>query len=133
MDTEKLKFDLIEQLKSELKQTNTEKEMMYKVFFDMKKDVTELKRMFVEILQDELSVEEPLSKQIGEAKPVCQDDQDKLFTYPNGDIIPVQQLEKEAMIYSLKRYKGNRKNASEALGISERTLYRKMKEYDIED
>ena len=44
-----------------------------------------------------------------------------------------QKLEKELIIKALKKHKGKRKDASLDLGISERTLYRKLKEYDIEE
>ena len=42
-------------------------------------------------------------------------------------------IEKELIIKALKKHKGKRKDASADLGISERTLYRKLKEYDIDD
>jgi transcriptional regulator of acetoin/glycerol metabolism len=41
--------------------------------------------------------------------------------------------EKELILKALKKHKGKRRDASLDLGISERTLYRKLKEYDIED
>jgi DNA-binding NtrC family response regulator len=41
--------------------------------------------------------------------------------------------EKELILKALKKHKGKRKDAAIDLGISERTLYRKLKEYDIED
>ena len=41
--------------------------------------------------------------------------------------------EKELIIKALKKHRGKRKDASADLGISERTLYRKLKEYEIED
>jgi len=40
-------------------------------------------------------------------------------------------MEKEMIIKALQKYKGKRKNAASELGISERTLYRKIKQYDI--
>jgi transcriptional regulator of acetoin/glycerol metabolism len=44
----------------------------------------------------------------------------------------IMDKEKELIIKALKKHKGKRKDASSDLGISERTLYRKLKEYDIE-
>jgi DNA-binding NtrC family response regulator len=41
--------------------------------------------------------------------------------------------EKELIVRALKKHKGKRRDAAVDLGISERTLYRKLKEYDIED
>ena len=62
---------------------------------------------------------------------------------PNGEEIyhheaieeslSIMDKEKELIIKALKKHKGKRKDASSDLGISERTLYRKLKEYDIED
>lgn len=45
----------------------------------------------------------------------------------------IMDKEKELIIKALKKHKGKRKDASSDLGISERTLYRKLKEYDIDD
>ena len=41
--------------------------------------------------------------------------------------------EKELIVKALKKHKGKRKDSATDLGISERTLYRKLKDYDIED
>ena len=49
-----------------------------------------------------------------------------------GAIRPLDELETEAIRAALAYYHGNRRNAAHALGISERTLYRKMKEKDLE-
>ncbi len=45
----------------------------------------------------------------------------------------MQDLEREAITTALRQVRGNRRRAAEALGIGERTLYRKMKEYGIEE
>ena len=45
----------------------------------------------------------------------------------------IMDKEKELIIKALKKHKGKRKDASSDLGISERTLYRKLKEYDIQE
>ena len=47
--------------------------------------------------------------------------------------LSIMDKEKELIIKALKKHRGKRKDASLDLGISERTLYRKLKEYDIED
>ena len=128
-----------------------ERELLYKLFFDMKKDVTELKRMFVDILQNPSVLENPAFLEEmndlkrpdtlqsvlvgGPATPV--------ITRTNGNEIHehvevdeslnIMDKEKELIIKALKKHKGKRKDASLDLGISERTLYRKLKEYDIEE
>ena len=141
-----------------------EREILYKLFFDMKKDVTELKKMFLEILQnpslagsainftneslineytDEDTEQHHLiqnkTHQQSLMQPVQVNNQPVLL---NNDIhqheeieesLNIMDKEKELIIKALKKHKGKRKDASADLGISERTLYRKLKEYDIEE
>jgi transcriptional regulator with PAS, ATPase and Fis domain len=137
-----------------------EREMLYKLFFDMKKDVTELKRMFLDVLQNpnmvaqnqsfinelkELKnneVMQPVPITIG-IQPVHQHSQPAPITIGvNNDIhehveveesLNIVDKEKELIIKALKKHKSKRKDAALDLGISERTLYRKLKEYDIEE
>ncbi len=135
-----------------------EREILYKLFFDMKKDVTELKRMFLDMLQNpELVAQNPHI--LNELKDLRHSGQDMLppmhvpgtiqsvtpHAQPvlmNNDIqdhveveesLNIMDKEKELIIKALKKHKGKRKDAALDLGISERTLYRKLKEYDIEE
>ena len=133
-----------------------EREILYKLFFDMKKDVNELKKMFVEILQNPALASQHASfmNEFKEVKP--QDviaasvpgasmnaQQPVLIQHPPHDDIHhheeveeslnIMDKEKELIIKALKKHKGKRKDASSDLGISERTLYRKLKEYDIKE
>ena len=142
-----------------------EREILYKLFFDMKKDVTELKRMFVEMLQNpELAANHPqfvsqlqeLRSHSTELLPSLSVNTPSLGNsntpqvpiihtgYANNttsiqDHVEVEESlniidkEKELIIKALKKHKGKRKDAAMDLGISERTLYRKLKEYDIEE
>ena len=141
-----------------------EREILYKLFFDMKKDVTELKKMFVEILQNpnlgtqsqafinELKELKPHDMLVpAHVQPSLQSSQ-AIATRPvpigatnnndNHDIhdhveveesLNIMDKEKELIIKALKKHKSKRKDAALDLGISERTLYRKLKEYDIEE
>ena len=129
-----------------------EREILYKLFFDMKKDVTELKRMFLEILQNPNGVaqNQNLLNQLKELKPqelmqsvtqpVLQPAQPVLVHRDNiqeheevEESLNIMDKERELIIKALKKHKGKRKDAALDLGISERTLYRKLKEYDIEE
>ncbi len=134
---------------------SNEREILYKLFFDMKKDVTELKKMFLEILKNPslaADTQEAFSRDLKELKP--QEHFGGLVTtaYPsqpvvihnngNGEIhqheeveesLSIMDKEKELIVKALKKHKGKRKDASSDLGISERTLYRKLKEYDISE
>lgn len=130
----------------------SEREILYKLFFDMKKDVTELKRMFVEILQNPgmVAQNQALVNQLKELKhpefihPITQPVKQSApaVIMPHDDIhaheeveesLNIMDKEKELIIKALKKHKGKRKDAALDLGISERTLYRKLKEYDIEE
>ncbi len=128
----------------------------------MKKDVTELKRMFLDVLQNpnmvtqnqafinelkELKNNEIMqsassmaigngSTGVQQAMPSAQP------VIMNNDIhehveveesLNIMDKEKELIIKALKKHRSKRKDAALDLGISERTLYRKLKEYDIEE
>lgn len=132
-----------------------EREILYKLFFDMKKDVTELKKMFVEILQNP-SLAGQHTGFINEFKEIRGAEQGSTTTLLTPSYIPPSQpvvmqhdemvhheeveeslnimdVEKDLINKALKKHKGKRKDAANDLGISERTLYRKLKEYDIKE
>ena len=132
-----------------------EREMLYKLFFDMKKDVTELKRMFLEVLQNPGMATKDHAF-INELRELKSNDNLQPFLVPqvqhaqqamqpvimNNDIddheeveesLNIMDKEKELIIKALKKHKSKRKDAALDLGISERTLYRKLKEYDIDE
>ncbi|MFM2231384.1 MAG: hypothetical protein RJB31_85 [Bacteroidota bacterium] len=135
-----------------------ERDILYKLFFDLKKDVTEMKKMFLEIVQNPSnipSVSHVMEESYLQDLPIARQQQEHLT---HGSIIPVSSQpmfltenremqdtilvdeslnimdkEKELIEKALRKHKGKRKDAASDLGISERTLYRKLKEYDIED
>ncbi|MFN0081347.1 MAG: sigma-54 interaction domain-containing protein [Ferruginibacter sp.] len=132
-----------------------EREILYKLFFDMKKDVNELKKMFFDILQNPSHVpsaasfaadghfrelnSSPSGNNNGYQQPSSQHvilHQDSKDIHHHEDMeesLSIVDKEKELIIKALKKHRGKRRDASLDLGISERTLYRKLKEYDIED
>ena len=130
---------------------SNEREMLYKLFFDMKKDVTELKKMFVEILQNpslagsvqhssfinefkELKAQDVYQPVISAAQPVVIHSAEDIHEHEEvEESLNIMDKEKELIIKALKKHKGKRKDAASDLGISERTLYRKLKEYDIDE
>ncbi|MDR2026841.1 MAG: sigma-54 dependent transcriptional regulator [Prevotellaceae bacterium] len=114
----------------------SERELLYKILFDMRNDVNELKKWIYKLSKGEAAVQE-YDKFISEEPLIYHEE-----TPSNGDInnnddafnIPdLQSQEKEAIRKVLKKFNNKRKPAADALGISERTLYRKIKEYDIEE
>lgn len=129
-----------------------EREILYKLFFDMKKDVTELKRMFLDVLQNPAQAAQNPAF-INELKELRTHEQLQPVYMPQAVQAPqpvlvhndiheheeveeslnIMDKEKELIIKALKKHRGKRKDAALDLGISERTLYRKLKEYDIEE
>jgi len=137
-----------------------EREILYKLFFDMKKDVNELKKMFFDLLQNpsiaqhapiftqdngnggnnlvkELNVTGSNNNAYSQNQPaVFIQNNDKNNIQQHEDVeesLSIIDKEKELIIKALKKHRGKRRDASLDLGISERTLYRKLKEYDIEN
>jgi DNA-binding NtrC family response regulator len=131
-----------------------EREILYKLFFDMKKDVTELKKMFLEVVQhgassvsipqsgffkDALDTDQgsydlqPAVVPVNATQPVLITKNDIQEPIEVEESLNILDKEKELIIKALKKHKGKRKDAATDLGISERTLYRKLKEYDLED
>ena len=135
----------------------SEREILYKLFFDMKKDVTELKKMFVEIMQNPSSAgaaanfarenlmrdyphPAEISQPVNNNAAYVQSTQPVLINHDDihehedvEESLNIMDKEKELIEKALKKHKGKRKDAASDLGISERTLYRKLKEYDIKE
>jgi DNA-binding NtrC family response regulator len=141
---------------------NTEREILYKVLFDMKSDLHDLKKLTLELMQNGSSKvqetnkslikkiygakeddseidfeEEPrntyLSNQNEEQEYEEQDNNNYLLaeTIEEEEVLRLEQKEIEMIKKSLEKNKGKRKAAADELGISERTLYRKIKQFDL--
>lgn len=158
----------------------SERELLYKILFDMKKDVTELKKMFLDVLKNGEINPDILKQNEGLFQNM---DNDRAFPYtpntyqpetnparilptgqngytPNPELtiinlngenhenkggfidvtheaeevsFSLEKQEKDMIIKALQKNKNKRKYAAQDLGISERTLYRKIKQYDIEE
>jgi transcriptional regulator with PAS, ATPase and Fis domain len=136
----------------------SERDILYKVLFDMKKDVNELKKLVLEtynnvgkgnqIMKDnpglfdgihtaaENRVEhEPvvLNLQEGSAPSNQIEEVHDISHETEEDSLSIEKKEKELIIRALRKNNNRRKYAARDLGISERTLYRKIKQYDLED
>jgi len=138
----------------------TERDLLYKVLFDLKKDVTELKKLvytnirgdvpssqLLEKHQDLFENIDQNKKKAEESMPVLLNvDPEIAKTYeyekvedithdePEEDeSLSLDKKEKELIIKALRKNNNKRKYAAHDLGISERTLYRKIKQYEIEE
>ncbi len=129
----------------------TERDILYKILFDMRRDVNDLKKIVLEILKHENSQQlhesnpqlvKKLYHDIGNIKDFEEgvEVQTDYENHSNEQIqapevveesLSIQKKEMDLIKKALKKHKNKRKNAAKDLGISERTLYRKIKEYDI--
>jgi transcriptional regulator with PAS, ATPase and Fis domain len=136
----------------------SERDILYKVLFEMKQDVIEMKRVIVDLLNNNnLSNNEKtalitkLSSVSKDEKQSFQSEVGQTIDYnekvensesPSYNIsfqesveieesLSLEEREKELIQKALKKHNGRRKNAAKELGISERTLYRKIKEFEI--
>lgn len=138
-----------------------EREILYKILFDMKKDMNDLKGLFFELIsRNNLVMPEGIDHQPWPTEynhslrtesmpmnPIAVSpnyaDSNKPIILDKGDAIKgktivveeplsLEKMEKDLISKALTKHKGRRKDASHELGISERTLYRKIKQYDLE-
>lgn len=143
---------------------SSEREILYKILFDMKSDLNDLKKLTLELMQggniknvqetnknliqriygqkeeSEVPFEEPSltafpvqNQNLQEEFEDEDDDQNYLFaeTVEEEDSLRLDEKEIELIKKALERNKGKRKAAADELGISERTLYRKIKQFDL--
>ena len=107
----------------------SEREILYKVLFDMKNDLNDLKRVTKELMGDkhqEIDNEKVINHFI--EKPAISI-KEEVKEKEEETLLTLQEQEKILIEKALHRHQGRRKDAAEELGISERTLYRKIKEY----
>lgn len=143
---------------------SSEREILYQVLFDMKKDMNDLKKL----VHDIMNGQQPAPSHYDVDFPVRHDKKEVIFpnhdrdipvdkSYMNGNAyhddhddfiyqvaeefhdddaerepVSLEEMEKQMIRKTLEKYRGRRKAAAEELKISERTLYRKIKEYGLE-
>ncbi|MCK5677933.1 MAG: sigma-54-dependent Fis family transcriptional regulator, partial [Flavobacteriaceae bacterium] len=135
---------------------SNEREILYKVLFDMRNDITDLKRLTEELIKDKSEIQPQKSTQLLIDKIYGKEDNNKndsnleiistpkTETFQNSssiepfdeaetveETISLQEREFEMIKQALNRNKGKRKLAAKELGISERTLYRKINQYNL--
>ena len=125
----------------------SERDLLYKILFDMRRDINELKHVVAELNSDN-----KLGDGINTAKNIIQhpeqpylmvapqhydidsvytDDESVAVSEVSEEPLALKTQEKELIEKVLQRHHGKRKSAADELGISERTLYRKIKDYNI--
>ncbi|SFL26106.1 sigma-54 interaction domain-containing protein [Proteiniphilum acetatigenes] len=143
---------------SEQKSFANEREILYQVLFDMKKDITDLKRVVKSIMEDSAqhSSYNASSNEMHHSSSIITNDHTRVSVPVKYEAMPkkitldepernniqeateyeesalsISDVEKEMIMKALERHNGKRKLAANDLGISERTLYRKIKEYSL--
>lgn len=120
--------------KDESKEDLSEREILYKVLFDMKNDLTELKKITFNIINNS-PVNDNNDSSLEIFKEIKQDTIKQNFeedqTIEIEESLSLLEQEKRLIIKALNKHKDRRKDAAKELGISERTLYRKLKEFEI--
>ncbi|MBL1231566.1 MAG: sigma-54-dependent Fis family transcriptional regulator [Flavobacteriales bacterium] len=140
----------------------SERDILYKVLFDLKDDVNELKKLVFGIISngntkqplvsdseentsminsikrlyaksDDLDTEKPLSAEVYKPQIINPEDDFSDHEEVEEESLSLADKEREMIVKALRKHNNKRRKASEELGISERTLYRKIKEYDINE
>lgn len=129
----------------------SERDLLYKVLFDMRKDIAELRKTVDDLTSNNIVQTTPMPTQqhispmsyspnnwnFNDEKNIIENDttQDAEAEFVTDEFITnslsLQEKEKDTILKALRKHNGKRKDAAKELGISERTLYRKIKEYDI--
>ncbi len=115
----------------------TERELLYKVLFDMRADINDLKRMMTELTQGAAPRPEPAHDIKGLLPSAAQtpadyaESEDVTDEPPHG--MTKADMQREQIIRALRRNNGRRRDAAAELFMSERTLYRKIRELGIEE
>ena len=116
---------------------STERELLYKVLFDMRNDINDLKRMMLEMRLGAMSAQPMERKDVigllpSKSPSIAEDyaESEEIFDEPRE--LTKADVQREQIIRALRRHDGRRKEAAAELFMSERTLYRKIKELGIE-
>jgi transcriptional regulator with PAS, ATPase and Fis domain len=115
----------------------SEREILYKVLFDMKRDLTELKKITFDLIQKEGNIElmntvnPAIFNDMNEQNIIISANDTINKTIEVEESLSLFDQEKRLIEKSLLKHKGKRKDAAAELGISERTLYRKLKEFGL--
>lgn len=154
-----LQNNLPQVVNSDSKSDFSEREILYKVLFDMKNDLNDLKSLVMDLMKNGGDMEitdqranliKKIYQDVGkESKLLPSPSEEETYIHPQTHVYtnqPIEKVdehieveeslsledrEKELIAKALDKHKGKRKYAAQELGISERTLYRKIKEYHL--
>ena len=141
--------------KSESSENISERDILYKVLFEMRKDVNELKKIVLEnannpsqaaqIVKENSELFEGIEDEIkptldairvlkpNDTPTIEEEEVQDISHITEDDSLSIEKKEKELIVKALRKNNNKRKYAAQDLGISERTLYRKIKQYELEE
>lgn len=128
---------------------STEREILYKILFDLRTDMNELKKFVHDnigkLADTDHGGQHTIPKYVHDVEPIIPEEKQRRFDISRDNVDDIQDTQEiieeslsladkeiELIKKALERHNGKRKYAAAELGISERTLYRKIKEYNIE-
>lgn len=128
------KYPVLVKQENEQRSFNNEREILYQILFDMRKDVNDLKKLVHDIIGGTVPVsvdkDESFASTIHPVTTIQPPVQEAKTV--EEESMSLEDVEKDMIRRALERHNGKRKNAAADLKISERTLYRKIKEYNLE-
>lgn len=141
--------------KTESSESISERDILYKVLFEMRKDVNDLKKIVLEnatnpsdaaqVVKDHADLFEGIEEEIKPTldsvrvlkpnnTPIEEEEEVQDISHvTEDDSLSIEKKEKELIVKALRKNNNKRKYAAQDLGISERTLYRKIKQYELEE
>ena len=125
------KYPVLVNHESDQKSFANEREILYQVLFDMRKDVNDLKKLVHDIIGGNVTTV-PVDKETNYPSHIQTPFVQEAVTVEEDETMSLEDVEKDMIRKALERHKGKRKDAAADLKISERTLYRKIKEYNLE-
>ena len=130
---------------SAAKDRSDERELLYKVLFDLRSDMNDVKRMLAELIAERKyeapksdiaallpRSNYPVTSPVRPAEEIFTDTEEVIDEPPHEEMTK-EKAQREAIVRALRHHGGKRRDAARELFISERTLYRKMKELGIDD
>lgn len=124
---------------------STERELLYKILFDMRSDINDLKRMLAEFMHPSVAHPQPMQREVvgllpsthqvvqssvGDAADFAESEE--VEEVPHRELTKAD-VQREQIVRALRNNRGRRRDAARELFMSERTLYRRMKDLGIDD
>ncbi len=118
----------------------TERELLYKILFDMRSDINDLKRMLSSLMQGNVAQPQPTPEVMNLLPPTVVARPEDVDYAESEEIVEESpkemtkaDMQREQILRALRNNKGRRRDAAKDLFLSERTLYRRMKDLGITD